>query len=844
MQNKKELMAFKPTNPHIPSKGKKINITKPHFPSSTTQAERLGPTFKYLRDVMDRKVVMQQDMQGVDPEFVLVFEVVGSVSNFVKAAKNAGMEWMFERDWQVDSDEDFYTVRDDGTHKASKIASKLYMVLTNKQAMQQMLSLWRIYTGKGNEKFPRGLTPFREVFAQLKIIRKWDRTDRFEETGVVEIWKELLESKPSSIKFEIELWYRKSLEKREESQEVITKILGQYHGKVVHSSVYPEIGFHGLIAECPADEVQRMIDEQNHELLNAEQIMTIRASGQTIAKIDIDNTAFDDQYERPSDLGRLPTEPPVIALLDGVPLANHELLKNRINLYDPEDFESSYQVSNRSHGTAMASLIIHGDLHKPLPPLESLLYVRPIMKPNNRGGESVPEDRFFADVLHKALKEIGEESQLKSIKVVNLSIGNRNRPFIHELSPEAKMIDWLSEKYNLLVIISSGNNSRNITLPMLYGKYAKLSNEEKLKEIYKNIWEDQSSMRILSPAESINGICVGASHFDYSNPKKYFSLHDPIFSGYPSHYSCFGGGYKGSIKPDLIMSGGKQLFNVMDVSCMQAKLSPNFQSSTNSPGQLSASCTNGLKGCIGTQGTSNSAALASRFCAEFLKNLRKSHGLDVPPEYESVAIKAMLVHCCSWGGIGKTLHDKFVPQLPRLRKKEVLKWIGYGYPNPEISFFCTDQRVTLVGYGELPNGMQSEFNFPLPSCLISKAVSKRLTITLAWLSPIAPCNQDYRLAKLSFRTKSSLIAKDISDSDERAAKRGTVQHEVFVGKQASTYLSGTNLEIVVSCKKEERLTYPVKYVLMATLEVSPEVSLPIYEEIKSSLAQQVEPLKV
>lgn len=39
---------------------------------------------------MDRKVVMQQDMQGVDPEFVLVFEVVGSVSNFVKAAKKCG----------------------------------------------------------------------------------------------------------------------------------------------------------------------------------------------------------------------------------------------------------------------------------------------------------------------------------------------------------------------------------------------------------------------------------------------------------------------------------------------------------------------------------------------------------------------------------------------------------------------------------------------------------------------------------------------------------------------------------------------------------------------------------
>lgn len=71
------------------------------------------------------------------------------------------------------------------------------------------------------------------------------------------------------------------------------------------------------------------------------------------------------------------------------------------------------------------------------------------------------------------------------------------------------------------------------------------------------------------------------------------------------------------------------------------------------------------------------------------------------------------------------------------------------------------------------------------------------------------------------------------------SRRGTVQHEIFVGKQASTYVDGTDLRIVVSCKKESNLTRPVKYVLMATLEVAPETRLPIYQEIEARIQTQV-----
>lgn len=833
---KKSLLSFSPSSPREIPPGPRIPIKHPQCPSQSSQVRRLSPIFQSLQSVMERKAaVLQQDVQGVNPEFVLVFEVAGSVSNFAVAVKNAGMEWLLDADTQFDPDDEFFLAKNDGTPKDSQVSAKLYLAMTNQRAMQQMLSLWKIYS-EGRTIYPSGMTAFRDVFAQLKDIRKWDVRDRFEETGVIEIWKELLQSAPSTIKFEIELWYRDSKQTRKASQDAVLNILSQYGGTLVRTSVYDAIGFHGLIVECPSTEIQKMLDNHDHELINAEQIMAIRATGQVLSIFKCDETTNSD------DTGNLPLpeNPPVIALLDGVPLANHTQLQGRIDIYDPESFESDYQAKQRLHGTTMASLIIHGDLNHRIPPLDSVLYVRPIMKPNAEGKESVPEDRFFVDVLHEALREIGETSSLSTIRIVNLSIGNRNRPFIYALSPEAKMLDWLSEKYNLLIIVSSGNCPQTLYLPITYGEYKTLTGEERLQQVYKYIWENQALMKILSPSESINGVCVGAVHSDYSDSTRYYSrLHDPIYSGYPAAYSCFGGGYQGAIKPDMVMDGGKQLFNLIDIDSQPATLRVSNQSSANSPGQLTASGADGINSYNATCGTSNATALVSRLCAEYLNHLRGSSNLHIPVEYEAIAIKSMLLHSCSWREVGQELVTKYVPQIPRLKKKETLKWIGHGLPNPDISSFCTEQRVTLMGYGELSGSTQSEFRFPLPSCLISQAVSKRLTITLAWLSPIDSRNKNYRLAKLGFSADKDLIAKDNTEGDDKVSRKGTVQHEVFVGKQASTYVAGTDLKIVVSCKKESKLTMPVKYVLMATLEVAPETQLPIYQEVEARIQTQV-----
>ena len=51
----------------------------------------------------------------------------------------------------------------------------------------------------------------------------------------------------------------------------------------------------------------------------------------------------------------LPTGDPVVALFDGVPLANHRLLAGRLVVDDPDNWEADYAASERVHGTSMAS---------------------------------------------------------------------------------------------------------------------------------------------------------------------------------------------------------------------------------------------------------------------------------------------------------------------------------------------------------------------------------------------------------------------------------------------------------------------------------------------------------
>lgn len=67
--------------------------------------------------------------------------------------------------------------------------------------------------------------------------------------------------------------------------------------------------------------------------------------------------------------------------------------------------------------------------------------------------------------------------------VINLSIGDPARPFIHTPSPWARLLDWLSWKYRVLFCVSAGNYMDAIDIGLSGPDYLALTDEEKVEHV-------------------------------------------------------------------------------------------------------------------------------------------------------------------------------------------------------------------------------------------------------------------------------------------------------------------------------------------------------------------------
>ena len=197
-----------------------------------------------------------------------------------------------------------------------------------------------------------------------------------------------------------------------------------------------------------------------------------------------------------------------MAVLDGLPLENHTGLAGRIIVDDPDDDRSRYQVSQQQHGTAMASLVIHGDLNDDGPVLQQQVYVRPIFVPDSFQGttEITPPDRLLADLLDRAVRRLfdGDGDQppaSPTVQIISLSLEDRDQPFDLKASPLARLIDWLAWKYKVLIIVSISNRDLPVTLD---SNWRNLSDDDLVSVALRVMQRERYQRRPLSPAEAIN----------------------------------------------------------------------------------------------------------------------------------------------------------------------------------------------------------------------------------------------------------------------------------------------------------------------------------------------------
>lgn len=816
------------------------------YPSSARQGQRLSPMFQQLSNSLNaQNVRIQQAAIGLDPEQVLVFEIIGSVEDFAKSvAKIEGFEWLGEIEIEdIAPDNEFYPINNSRQREDKPMNGRLYLVFTNITAMNQLLSLWNLWVNTPNfdckQGIHRGKAKFKEVFKLLKNIRKWDVQDRFEESHILELWEETLQINPDQvIRFEIELWYRSNPIKRNESFQSVSRLVHEVGGQIITSCDIPEIHYHAILAELPAIEIRNILANSNTALIKCEYIMYFKPSGQIV--MNDDYSAEDMQNIEEENNLPLPTGNPVIAIFDGFPLSRHEVLDGRLIIDDPDNMEAYYQVEERKHGTAMCSLIVRGDLNSNEEPLPTPLYVRPIMRPCDFGRvEFVPNDSLLIDTIHRAVKRMFEgeneiEAVANNVKIINLSIGDKDRLFYNLMSPWGKLLDWLSYKYNILFIISTGNHPDKIHLNISQVEFERLDTIEKEKIILHERLNNGRNFRIMSPSESINNLTVGALHADNATFLLTERRINPYTTILPSTYTAIGGGYRRAIKPDLVNIGGRLMYNLHNDG--EIILTPSSYKVP--PGLKVAAPDNTLNKTIYETGTSNAAALTTRsgyYCYQVLEELMNDTGINIPSNIIAILIKAMLVHGCSWSGIEEEIERRLEISDRQELQKIKMKLLGNGFPDINKVKECTEQRATVIGFGELNEEEAHVYNLPLPPSLASQTVKRRLTITLAWFSPISPTTQRYRTSRLWFEANNQLVSNRVS-ANWQAVRRGTLQHEIFEGSNATAFIDGESINIKINCSKDANSFLDrIPYALLVSMEVAEGIDLPIYQEIKERI---------
>jgi Subtilase family len=590
----------------------------------------------------------------------------------------------------------------------------------------------------------------------------------------------------------------------------------------------------------------------------ADEIMFLRPQSLLLSPADAEPIESDSLEERS---GASSAGEPIAALLDGVPVQAHRLLRDRLILDDPDDLQARAIVSRRFHGTAMASLILHGDLNAQEPPLSRPLYIRPLMLAPEEGSEQTDNARLLIDTVYRAVLRMkgseGEEAAAPSVFLVNFSMGDLRRPFTRFVSPLARLLDFLSARYGILFLVSAGNVTAPLTIPDLdnWTTFQSASPELREKAVLTALNAAKHERTILSPAESLNALTIGAHHHDHVTSRVGSSSAVDPFEDHllPNVSSGLGLGHRRAIKPEIYFPGGREHVHMknsgggVEIRFGSPQRLYGLDAAAPDPSQQ------GRLDCTAlSDGTSSATALATRAAHRIFDALMDKEGgsllADIDREFYAVVVKTLLVHRARWNDKADLLKDICGPSDTRRhveRSENASRFMGFGVPVTDEAIECAPNRATLVGYGMLSPNQAHSYRIPLPACLERVTDPRSLTVTIAWFSPIKPSHQSYRCVKLEaapLRMPIEVLGVERLKHQpaDPTVKRGTLFHEHFCGSKAVPFIDDGHLGLRVWCKEDAGgIKAKIRYGIAVTIEA--ETAIPIYDEIQQSLRITLRP---
>ena len=459
-------------------------------------------------------------------------------------------------------------------------------------------------------------------------------------------------------------------------------------------------------------------------------------------------------------------------------------------------------------------------------------------------------DRLLVDTIYHAVRRIKEGDGTSSpaapdVFLINFSIGDPNRPFSGPMSPCAKLLDYLAEYYGILFLVSAGN----IRMPLPIDDFSNWTSfeeaapEARERAVLQALSKYKQNRTLLSPAEAMNVVTVGALHCDSLGTSRGAFVVNPYVDGeLPNISSALGLGHRKVIKPDIHLPGGREhvrpLQSGQTLVVVRGGRNGLMAASPDAGGNLDRISLTGQ--------TSAATALATRAAHRIFDALLDVAGgsmhRDMDPQFHAVVIKALLVHRADWGSRALDLDQLYGPHVPGqyvAKRDNIARFLGYGFPNVEEAISCAPNRATLVGHGTIKAREANIHRIPLPPCLEMVTEPRTVTVTVAWFSPVNPHHQAYRRAKLEVtainKFKAAAGVKRISlQPSSYSVLRGTLFHSRYEGENAISFIDDGHVLLQVLCREQAgSLDQTIRYGVAVTIEAGE--GIPVYQEVRARL---------
>ncbi|WAX94251.1 S8 family peptidase [Aminobacter sp. NyZ550] len=778
------------------------------------------------------------------PDRALVFEVIGRIEKFVEAVEQIGFEWLTEDYANTELER---VEPDQGDEEAA--TSLMYLTMPTVQGVDRLLAMWKRYTAK--RPAGEGEGDWWKVFGYLNAIRPWNASDRIDPATQAFIGRQLARNPDQPVRLEVDLWFRGDPLLRARGREGLQVVLDEVGGRIVDFVTIDPIRYQVALVEVPSQEAEE-VESRSGVVANADQIMSIRPQsffhaapteddGGTLPDVE----GFEEKDSRPA----------VAAILDGYPMENHQLLAGRVEVEEVDIAAATVPVDRRYHGTAIASLILHGDLAAGEPPLSRKLKSVPILAaPQGLGDERLDSDYLPIGLIYRAVKSLkvglnGAGPTGPGVILINHSICDAEGGFVRRPSVWARLLDWMSVEYRVLFVVSAGNITREF--PTSFpdeAAYVAATPIGRQAATMLAVEATKGIRSLLSPAEAMNAITVGALHSDAAG-RCPAGVEDPFpQSAVTNLGSAIGPGINRALKPDVVEAGGRQVARTADTPsghmAWASNAAPLGQKAA-APDPIAGSSSRTVR----STGTSNAAALITRAGIRIVDAIEEALEAEGVPlssfDRAAIATRALLVHGSAWRDHGDILDQVYPPQGPRQwrpRRASITRFLGFGKPDFQRVIAGDSNRITLLADDVIRNEQLHEFRIPMPRSMTRSRELRRIVMTLAWSPPFHPTSIAYRGATLDIvdqngKRKFWRGVQNVAQPHPDDMRRGTITHFVLEGDNRTVFTDAQGLFVGVQARalNPSFRDTSIPYALAITLEIAATVEEDIYETVAAAI---------